>query len=286
MVGPADARARAWLAEAMLRKADGRRPAALSALRAGLRIVEDHQATLGAVELRAHVSAHRGALARFGAAHAHRERRPLACAAVGRARKSKCAVPQASRTTSGPRACSRTGRPPIDDERAGRGPAGWRRRRTVGPSSGRAGAPDPRPEPKPRGGEPCSWTRGRESRRTSWLRASGTRHWSSSSSSTAVFMRSAWRPGKFASTPSAKSAASARCWRGSRSPCGGWRCRGPGRQVWRPLPQCCNVQRQRSTICFCARWLPSSGTGHWFSYRLARSSRSRGRSYPGAWGDP
>ena len=66
MVGPADARARAWLAEAMLRKADGRRPAALSALRAGLRIVEDHQATLGAVELRAHVSAHRGALARLG----------------------------------------------------------------------------------------------------------------------------------------------------------------------------------------------------------------------------
>jgi len=66
MVGPADARARAWLAEAMLRRADGRRRAALSALRAGLRIVEDQQATLGAVELRAHVSAHRGALARFG----------------------------------------------------------------------------------------------------------------------------------------------------------------------------------------------------------------------------
>jgi len=66
MVGPADARARAWLAEAMLRRADGRRAAALSALRAGLRIVEDHQATLGDVELRAHVSAHRGALARFG----------------------------------------------------------------------------------------------------------------------------------------------------------------------------------------------------------------------------
>ena len=66
MVGPAAARARAWLAEAMLRRADGRRPAALSALRAGLRIVEDHQATLGAVELRAHVSANRGALARYG----------------------------------------------------------------------------------------------------------------------------------------------------------------------------------------------------------------------------
>ncbi|MGY1661961.1 CHAT domain-containing protein [Geodermatophilus sp. SYSU D00705] len=64
--GPADARARAWLAEALLRDADGRRAAALSALRAGLRIVEDHQATLGATELRAHVSLQRGAIARTG----------------------------------------------------------------------------------------------------------------------------------------------------------------------------------------------------------------------------
>jgi tetratricopeptide (TPR) repeat protein len=64
--GPADARARAWMAEALLRRADGRRSAAVSALRAGLRIVEDHQATLGATELRAHVSVQRGALARLG----------------------------------------------------------------------------------------------------------------------------------------------------------------------------------------------------------------------------
>lgn len=64
--GPADVRARAWLAEAMLRRADGRRAGAVSALRAGVRIVDEHQATLGATELRAHVSAHRGALARAG----------------------------------------------------------------------------------------------------------------------------------------------------------------------------------------------------------------------------
>jgi hypothetical protein len=38
----------------------------MSALRAGLRIVEDYQATLGATELRAHVSIHRGALATSG----------------------------------------------------------------------------------------------------------------------------------------------------------------------------------------------------------------------------
>lgn len=64
--GPADARSRAWLAEALLRRADGRRPAALAALRAGLRIVDEHQATLPATEVRAHVSVHRGALARVG----------------------------------------------------------------------------------------------------------------------------------------------------------------------------------------------------------------------------
>ena len=64
--GPADARARAWLAEAALRLADGRRSAAKRAIVAGLRIVDDHQATLGATELRAHVSIHRGALAAAG----------------------------------------------------------------------------------------------------------------------------------------------------------------------------------------------------------------------------
>src|SRR4051812_2813067 len=64
--GPADARVRAWFAEALLRRADGRRTAALSALRAGLRIVEEYQATLGATELRAHVPAQRGAIARMG----------------------------------------------------------------------------------------------------------------------------------------------------------------------------------------------------------------------------
>ena len=64
--GPADARVRAWLAEALLRRADGRRSGALAALCAGLRVVQDYQATLGATELRAHVSVHRGELARSG----------------------------------------------------------------------------------------------------------------------------------------------------------------------------------------------------------------------------
>jgi CHAT domain len=64
--GPADARARAWLGEALLRRADGRRYGALRALSAGLRVLEEHQVTLGATDLRAHVSEHRASLARLG----------------------------------------------------------------------------------------------------------------------------------------------------------------------------------------------------------------------------
>ena len=51
------------------------------------------------------------------------------------------------------------------------------------------GAPDPRPEPKPRGGEPAAGLRTRESTDELVARV-GTRHWSSSSSSRAVFMLS------------------------------------------------------------------------------------------------
>lgn len=65
-VGPADSRSRAWYAEAVLRAESGGRRGALVALSTGLRIVEEHQLTLGATELRAHVSLHRGLLARTG----------------------------------------------------------------------------------------------------------------------------------------------------------------------------------------------------------------------------
>ncbi len=64
--GPADARATAWLAEALAREADGRRRAAYLALEAGLRVLENHRAAIGASELRARVSVHRGAIARHG----------------------------------------------------------------------------------------------------------------------------------------------------------------------------------------------------------------------------
>ncbi|HEX8487279.1 MAG TPA: tetratricopeptide repeat protein, partial [Propionibacteriaceae bacterium] len=64
--GPAEARARGWLAEALLREVTGRRQGAKAALRAGLRVLDDYRATLGATELRAHVTVYRGALARHG----------------------------------------------------------------------------------------------------------------------------------------------------------------------------------------------------------------------------
>ncbi|MET0862815.1 MAG: CHAT domain-containing tetratricopeptide repeat protein, partial [Nakamurella sp.] len=86
--GPAEVRTRAWLAEADLRNADGRPASAKRAISAGLRIVEDYQATLGATELRAHVSIHRGALAAVGSRMALSEgnaRRVLSFVERGRA---------------------------------------------------------------------------------------------------------------------------------------------------------------------------------------------------------
>lgn len=64
--GPVDLRARAWHAEALLRLANGDRAGAERALRAGMRVLDNFRAALGATELRAHVSAHAAELARLG----------------------------------------------------------------------------------------------------------------------------------------------------------------------------------------------------------------------------
>ena len=64
--GTVDRRTRAWHAEALLRLAAGERSRARSALRTGLRILEDHRAMLGATDLRAAASAHRVEIARLG----------------------------------------------------------------------------------------------------------------------------------------------------------------------------------------------------------------------------
>src|SRR4051794_24644786 len=64
--GLASLRARAWYAEARLRAADGRRREACTALRAGLRILDEHRAVLGATDVRAHAAAHRTELVELG----------------------------------------------------------------------------------------------------------------------------------------------------------------------------------------------------------------------------
>jgi CHAT domain-containing protein len=54
--GPADLRAAAWYAEAMLRLASHDTRGATTALKAGLRVVDDHAASLGATDLRVHAT--------------------------------------------------------------------------------------------------------------------------------------------------------------------------------------------------------------------------------------
>ena len=86
--GPVDLRARAWHAKALLELSAGRRRSALAALRTGIHLVEEHQATLGAADLRTSASAHRTELVDLGlqlALEGGRARQVLAWAERGRA---------------------------------------------------------------------------------------------------------------------------------------------------------------------------------------------------------
>ncbi|MGQ0519746.1 MAG: CHAT domain-containing protein [Actinomycetota bacterium] len=74
--GPAEQRARAWHAEALLRLAGGDRRGADEGLRAGLRILDRYRAALGATELRVHASGHAADLARMGLGLALEDGRP------------------------------------------------------------------------------------------------------------------------------------------------------------------------------------------------------------------
>lgn len=76
--GPAELRARAWHAEALLRLARGQERSALAALRAGLAVLDQHQAALGATELRVHVKSHATELATLGLRITLERRRPEA----------------------------------------------------------------------------------------------------------------------------------------------------------------------------------------------------------------
>ncbi len=75
--GSAALRATAWLATATLRLADGDRPGAKAALSAGMAVVEEHRATLGSTELRAHVSINAAELAELGLRLATEDGDPL-----------------------------------------------------------------------------------------------------------------------------------------------------------------------------------------------------------------
>ncbi len=64
--GPVAERSRAWLAEALMRHAEGRHRSAISAAEAGLRLVERHRATLGATDLWAQAGAQAEPLVALG----------------------------------------------------------------------------------------------------------------------------------------------------------------------------------------------------------------------------
>lgn len=69
-------RARAWYAEALLREDRGNRRGARIAVRCGLRVIDDHRATFGASDLRAHASGHRVDLSELGLAMALADGKP------------------------------------------------------------------------------------------------------------------------------------------------------------------------------------------------------------------
>lgn len=64
--GPVELRVAAWHATALLRLAHGHRAGSLAALRAGLRVVHEHAASLGATDLRTHAAGWGQELARLG----------------------------------------------------------------------------------------------------------------------------------------------------------------------------------------------------------------------------
>jgi len=74
--GPAEMRARAWYAEALLRHSRGERRGADVALRAGMSILARHQAALGATELRVNATARSQELASLGMRLAWEDGRP------------------------------------------------------------------------------------------------------------------------------------------------------------------------------------------------------------------
>jgi tetratricopeptide (TPR) repeat protein len=74
--GPALLRARGWYARALLRRSAGDHRGALAAGRAGLRLLAEDSAAMGAIDLRVHAAVHRRELAELGLRIALQNRRP------------------------------------------------------------------------------------------------------------------------------------------------------------------------------------------------------------------
>jgi tetratricopeptide (TPR) repeat protein len=93
--GPAALRSRAWHAQALLRFASGNRRGADAAVRAALRIIDDHRATFGATDLRANASGRRVEVAEMGLRMALLDGGPArVLAAAERGRASHLLMPQ------------------------------------------------------------------------------------------------------------------------------------------------------------------------------------------------
>lgn len=98
-------RAVSWLAEALRRDAAADSPGVLSACRYGLDVLDAHQVTLGALELRAQATVHGAELARLAMRHAMRAGRPrLLLTWSERWRATAMAVPVARLPTTGAQA--------------------------------------------------------------------------------------------------------------------------------------------------------------------------------------
>lgn len=100
--GPAEARIRAWIAEALLREAEGARGGAKRALRAALRTLDEHRISLGAAELRAHVSVFRSAPAQIGLRLAVEDRDPAAVHWWGERRRASADLMRSALPPSDP----------------------------------------------------------------------------------------------------------------------------------------------------------------------------------------
>jgi hypothetical protein len=73
---PANLRARGWYAEALRRSSVGDGRGAATALRAGLRVLDEHRTVLGATDVRAHAAGHRTDLAELGLRVAFQDGQP------------------------------------------------------------------------------------------------------------------------------------------------------------------------------------------------------------------